>query len=466
MLQLKTKKELAKDAFVLAQGSNLVHHKSVTYIPAHYVTRDTSVPPPDKETIWLPLSRKQIQRLAADQFDTLFGSDGELSAFDFMVAQSAHQIDESISTLLLRTPEGLRELDDSGQLVEVTGDFRPNAVLPMLNDDKVKKAQVYDVITDWLGGDPEQTESLLFHLATSLSPGWSTVKYILLLGGGRNGKSVLLKMLQGLFGRENVSNVTRQAMAEQSPTVTELNGKLLNIVYDGRAEYVKDSGTEKSLIAGEPTPIRRLYESTATIVQSNALFIEGLQREPKTSDKSSALQKRLVRFGFPNVYDHNLRFERLMLAEDTLGALLSLLVDHYVLEDEIAVKLAPTTKSIELQLEQLFANSLGLQFLKYLEEGGDPLGASAVLGSSMSEVTKMFQSWRIKENDLGTWAEPDVHALFGPLVDTERKSVRVSGQVRKVRQITHLKTEATAFIESLKGDVQDAAELIEALVED
>jgi phage/plasmid-associated DNA primase len=463
MLELKTKKELATEAFKLGQGHQLVRYRSVTYIPADFETRDASVTPDADRTIWLPLTRKQIQRLAADQFNTLFGSDGELSAFDFMVAQTATNIDTDITSLLVRTEQGLMELDDTGTLVPNSGEFRPNTLVPMLNPDPVEKDRVFAVISGWLDSD-EEAESLLAHLASALAPGWSAVKYVLLLGEGRNGKSLLLKMLHGVFGAHNVSDVTRQDISEGSAVVTELNGKLLNIVFDGQAVYLKDSGREKSLIAGEPAPIRRLYESTATTVQTNALFIEGLQREPKTSDKSTALQKRLVRFQFPNVYALSHKFEREMLTEASLGAFLSLLVDRYVLEDHVAERLAPTHKAIELQLEQMFVNSMGLQFIKFSEET-EPMGVGAYLGKPVGELVKAFQSWRLKEMDMSNWAEPDVLALFGPLINTDRKSERAAGKVRKVRVVTSFKQEATAFIDTLKGDPDDA-ELLAALVED
>lgn len=463
MLELKTKRELAANAYALGSNLNLVRYRSLTYIPADFETLATDVPPDPERTIWLPLTRDRVKFLAAAQFDTMFGSDSELASFDFMVAQAAIQVEHAIHSLLVKTPQGLKELTNKGELKDTTGEFRPNFLVPVLNTEQADKDRVFAVISGWLESDQE-AESLLSHLATSLAPGWSAVKYVILLGDGRNGKSLMLKMLQSLFGRDNVANVTRQAISEQSAVVTELNGKLLNIVYDGRAEYLKDSGSEKSLVAGEPIPIRRLYESTATTVQTNALFIEGLNREPKTHDKSSALQKRLVRFQFPNVYALDHRFEKSMLTEESLGAFLSLLIDRYVIEDEVAERLAPTHKAIELQLEQMFANSSGLQFLKHVEEN-DPLGATGLLGAATHELVQRFQSWRLKENDLGTWAEPDVMAMFQPLINTERKSQRVKGEVRKVRVITSYKMEALAFLESLKGAEDDAA-LIDALVED
>lgn len=461
MLELKTPKERAKDAHIMAQSFSLVRYRSTTYIPADFETGDSSTEPDPDRKMWLPMTREDVRRLAAQQFNLLFASDGELNGFDFMVAQNCPQEDIPATSLLVRTTEGLRRLDDAGKLTYVTGDFVPNTLTPMLNEDEDVKKEVFDTISGWLNSDDE-AESLLSHLATSLAPGWSAVKYVMLLGEGRNGKSVLLKMVSKLFGQTNVSNVTRQAIAEKSPAVLDLNGKLVNLVFDGQSEYLKDSGAEKTLIAGEPYPIRRLYESTATLVQTTALFVEGLNKEPKSNDKSSALQKRLVRFEFQNIYPLDHAFERKMLSDKMLGAFLSLLVDRYVLENEVAQRLAPTKRAVALQLEHMYTNSMAMQFIRHVEET-DTLGATGLLGEPLSKLVQAFQSWRIQENDLGGWAEPDVVAQLQPLIHTDRKTQRVDGKPRKVRFVTGFKEEATAFLDSLTGEenADDTAALVE-----
>jgi hypothetical protein len=457
-LELKTKKELSQHSHTLARSFNLVRHRGVTYVPVDFETGERDPAPAAERTVWIPLSREDIMLWARDQFSILFGNDGELASFDFMVAQNSIHNPRPAHSLLVRTDEGLRELRPDGQLHPTSGNFIPNTLAPTMHTDKATKKRVFDTVAEWLDSEDE-AHALLRHLATALAPGWTPVKYVLLLGEGRNGKGLLLKMIQAVIGRHNVSSVTRQHMAEQSPVVCELNNKLVNIVFDGRAEYVKDSGTEKTLVAGEPAPIRRLYESTPTMVQTNALFLEALNHEPKSRDKSLALQKRIIRFQFPNVYALDHGFERTMLSDNHLGAFMSLLIDHYVLEHDVAKALAPTTKSMELQLEHMFVNSLGLQYLKYMENQ-DALGAGAILGQTATELAAGFQGWRLKENDLTNWPEPDVLSLFQPILNTDRKGVRVDGKPRKVRVVTGFKDEAKAFIETLKGEDDD----LEALV--
>lgn len=464
MLGLKTKGELAKDAHSMAKSYQMVRWHNVTYLPVDFETRDSSVPPAPERTMWLPINREFIGRLAADQYSTLFASDGELRSFDFMLSQNAIYENSESRTLQVRTPEGLMVLNEDGSLTPAEGVFVPNTISPLLNGDRAAKDEVFEVIAQWLDSE-EEAHSLLNHLATALAPGYSAVKLVILLGEGRNGKGLLLKMIHKLLGTENVSNVTRQQIAESSPVVTQLNGKLINIIYDAQATYVKDSGLEKTLIAGEPASIRPLYESTPVVVRTNALFIESLNKEPKSNDKTPALQKRLVRFQFPNVYALDHRFERLMLSDERIGAFLSLLIDHYVKEDDVAEKLALTAKAMELQLEHMYVNSVALQFLKHLHET-DTLGATGLLGKPIAEWVASFQSWRVKENDLGNWAEPDVVALFTPLVNTERRSVRTATGPRKSRVVTSFKAEGTAFIESLEGDDDGDTASEEAVVED
>jgi len=453
MLELKTKKELSKDAFILASSFNLVRYGNVTYNPVDITTNQPTGEQDPLKISWVPLPRAELRRKAASQFNTLFSTEAELSSFDFMISQYALEHLGTCDSLLVKTAQGLRVLTSTGGLVHPSGEFVPNTLHPLLNTSDEDKQEVFEIVANWLNSDEEAT-SLLTHIATALAPSWSAVKYILLIGEGRNGKSLLLKMLQAIFGWDNCSNVTRQQISEQSPVVCELNGKLLNIVFDGRSEYVKDSGLEKSLIAGEVIPIRKLYESTPTPVQTNALFIEGLNREPKSSDKSLALQKRLVRFRFPNVYPLDHQFEKKLLSEKYLGALLALLVDHYVLESEVAERLAPTTQAMELQLEHMFVNSLGLQFVKHVVET-NVLGEAALQGVSIEQLSKDFQAWRVSNGDYGVWSEPDIIQLFEPIFNMERKSKRIEGKPRKVRVITSLKAEAYAFVQTLEGDLDD-----------
>lgn len=467
MLELKAKQALAQAAHALASSYELIQHNTTTYIPADWLTEEVKPMPDVDRRIWLPMVRKFKMRLANAESNILFATDSELSSFDFMLKQHATEVEETPGTLFVRTPDGLRVLDEAGRLVEPDGLFRPNTLKPMLNTDEAAKKEVFATISEWVGSEKE-AHSLLNHIATSLAPGWSPVKYVILLGEGRNGKSLLLLMISDLFGAENVSNISRQQMAEKLPVCVELNNKLVNIVFDGQMDYIKDSGMEKTLIAGEPGYIRMLYESSTTKVQTNALFIEGLNREPKSRDKSSALQKRLVRFKFPNRYALDKAFEKKMRSPEMLGAFLALLIDHYVTQDEVVEKLAPTQGSLALQADQMWSNSPMYQFITQHVLPANPDWVRKVVGTEVDPLITSFMAWRLNEG-YNEYSSADVLNMVKELFMLDWKTKRVAGKPSgKVRRIASFKPETEMFIAQYLKEEEEAddAEAVAELVAD
>lgn len=464
--ELQTKQQLATAARTLAASYRLVQRKTTTYIPADWETFDPDPPPAPERTIWLPLHRDQKQELAMVKNNILFYTDAELRSLDFMIRQLARPDNAPVDGVLVRSPLGLRLLNEDGALVEPTGDFVPNVVMPPLSEDPDDKAFVFQTISDWVGGE-EAAHSLLHHLATVLSPNWSVVKYVLLLGEGRNGKSLLLSMLADVVGDENISNVTRQMMAERNPTCVELNNKLVNIVYDGEMAYIKDSSMEKTLIAGETGVVRMLYESGTTKVQTCALFIEALNLEPKVRDKSSALQKRLVRFNFGNVYALDRAFERKMRSEKMLGAFLALLIEHYVREPEIAAKLAPVASSLELQMEQVWLGSPVLQFIEHVLQGDPQFGEKLEKGKvTVESFMASFKPW-LETQGQHERSDGDILTMLKSSFEIGWKSIRENNSVSSKRTIKRLKPETVAALEEIKKGVSiDGTDDLEEAVVD
>lgn len=459
MLELKTKEKLAEAARTLAGSYEIVHHNSNLFLPIDYETETSEPLPPTSRRVWKLLSRKDLQRFASSRLGILFSNESEVLSFEGMVKQLAEYSYRNPTSVLIKTPGGLKELTEDGVLLEPAGMFIPNCLPPTLNEDEEDKEYVRSVLLEWLS-DEAEVESLLYHLATALAPGWSAVKYILLLGEGRNGKSVLLYMLTYLFGRENVSSVTRQEMAEKSPVCSEINSCLLNIVMDGAMSYVKDSGMEKTLIAGETGYVRRLYESSLTPVQTNGLFLEGLNREPKTRDKSSALQKRLVRFHFPNTFPLNPKFAAKMTQEKYLGALLALLLDHYVLQTDVFDKLSPTGGAMDLQASQMILNNPVLQWLQH-EIDDDPHFSSKLVGKDVMTLVTSFLPWAESQDKGNYYAEADAAQMMKEAFNVVR-STRRSKPPKNYWKVVGFKPDTQLVFDYLErtSDVDDGTPVV------
>ncbi|QCG78290.1 DNA primase [Microbacterium phage AloeVera] len=365
MPRLHTKQELASVAQAFAVGFDLVKFRGTLYLPVDFMTNlpDPNLPPEKK--VWIPMDQEKVVGMANLISGILFATDSEIRSYMLMLKQFATLGTNQTGVLVRIGTDHVERLMEDGTLSPVTGDFVPNYLnVPFNPKDDERADQMFKVISEWVGGD-DNAHSLLYHIATALQPGWSAVRYVLLIGSGRNGKSTLLKMVTALFSENNISGVLRQDMAQRSPVITTLNNKLLNIVMDGPKEFVKDSSTEKTLIAGERLMIEMKYENAPSLVQTNALFMEGLQQEPRVSDKSPALQARLVRFYFPNEYPLNPTYEEEKLRPENLAALLLLLTRHWVNKGEVADKLQMTADSLDLQMQAVWSMSPILRFLEH-----------------------------------------------------------------------------------------------------
>lgn len=398
MPQIRGKGEVVSLARAYATTNNLVYYRHRLYQPIHFMTKEPGLFPA-KETVWQTLTDRAILELGND-LGILFTTDAEVRSFKLILRQFSQAFTKEPQILVRMGEDEVKILTKYGELEDATGEFVPNYLdVPYTPDNKLKD-RLFQIITEWVGSE-EQAHSLLYHLATSLQPTWSAVKYVLLIGEGRNGKGTLIKMIEALFGRENISNVTRPDMARKSPIITTLNGMLLNLVYDGPKEFIKDSSTEKTLIAGEPVAIEMKYENAPATVQTQALFLEALNEEPYVADKSPALQKRLARFSFPNVYERNITFERGMMKERMLAALLELLIEHWVEEHEVADKLQLTAKSLDLQLESVWNASSVIRFLEHIASR-DPSFLKNLVDKDMrvDQFLPPYRAW-MEENGYG-----------------------------------------------------------------
>lgn len=446
MPRLHTRSELA----TLAQGTALlnaaVEYQDNVYLPVDFETGALQ-PSSVKRTVWRRMTAREMMRFANDTLDILFSSDSEFASFFLMVGQFAAK-DQPTSRLLVPVKgKGVRMLSSTGTLEKPTGEFAPN-YLKLTYDPDVDTTHVWDTLVDWLDG-PEQAHSLLHQLSVGFQPEWTASKYLLFIGEGLNGKSTLLKMMEKLVGPDNVSSVTRLEMAGKRVTAAALNGALMNIVFDGPKEFLKDSSTEKTLIAGERIDLELKYKNIATTVQTTALFLEGLNQEPKTSDHSPALQRRLVRYNFPKKYVLDRGFERKMLSQESLSALVKLILEHWVEEEEKTTKLLNTAASQQLQLEQQWVTSPLLQFLEHLAaQDAAELKAVVKKNTPVDVLVAGYRPW-LGANGFKSFDDGYIRQSIEENFVTVRKTIRVNGKPSTRRVIVGLRDTAQALVTTL-----------------
>jgi hypothetical protein len=191
------------------------------------------------------------------------------------------------------------------------------------------------------------------------------------------------------------------------------------------------------------------YENAPKRIHTNALFIEGLQAEPKVSDKSPALQKRLVRYSFKKEYPKNLLFEERMLSPELLAGFLALLLQHWVNKNELDTKLALTVESLDMQMEAVWSNSSVLRFMEYTAQR-DNTFLKTILDKKMVVDTFIigFRGW-LENNGYKNLEDSYVLSMIEDHFGIERKTVRPEGKPTSRRCITSIQPDTMNAINVL-----------------
>jgi putative DNA primase/helicase len=156
-----------------------------------------------------------------------------------------------------------------------------------------------DVFRD--DGDKEaKKKSLLELIGYTLTSHARHEKFAILIGPGANGKSVLLSVLEGLCGHENVAGVQPSNFNNKYQRA-HLHGKLANIVTELRQGETVADAELKAITSGEPATVENKNQ-TPFVMRPFATCWFGSNHMPHTRDFSPALFRRAVIFRFGRTF--------------------------------------------------------------------------------------------------------------------------------------------------------------------
>jgi len=124
--------------------------------------------------------------------------------------------------------------------------------------------------------------------------------FVMLIGPGANGKSVLLTILEGLAGVENVAGV-QPANFDRSFQRAHLHEKLANIVTELKQGEVIADAELKAITSGEPSTVEHKFKDPF-VMRPFATCWFGTNHMPHTRDFSEALFRRAVILQFNRTF--------------------------------------------------------------------------------------------------------------------------------------------------------------------
>ncbi len=161
-------------------------------------------------------------------------------------------------------------------------DYKPGATCPKFQN----------FLDEVLQGDAEAIAFLQEWFGYCLVTDTSLERFVILVGEGCNGKSVLLHVLQRLVGDQNASNVGLEVFGDRFQ-MTPMLGKLVNIAPEIDDVSSVAEGKLKAVVSGEPMLFdRKNLEPLQTASKARLIF--ATNKVPKFRDRSSGLSRRAM----------------------------------------------------------------------------------------------------------------------------------------------------------------------------
>ena len=113
------------------------------------------------------------------------------------------------------------------------------------------------------------------------------------LGGGENGKSVLLEYIQSMVGDENASNLSLDQISNSPFDRAILKDKLANIFADLESSELKKTGTLKNILTGDPIEAQFKYGNPFKVRVFGKLIFS-CNRFPRVNDPSHGFFRRWI----------------------------------------------------------------------------------------------------------------------------------------------------------------------------
>lgn len=188
----------------------------------------------------------------------------------------------------------------TGELIENSPtNFTRNRIDTIYNPEVYDKTvdKTLDKICEY---NPELRHLLEEMIGYALVPTARFQKAFILYGGGANGKSTLLDMIDALIGTWNISSLSLSEL-NHNFKISEITNKLINIGDDISDSYLKDTSIFKKLVTGDELTVDKKNEQPYKI-RNYATMVFATNTLPQARDKTQGFLRRLEIIPFNAVF--------------------------------------------------------------------------------------------------------------------------------------------------------------------
>tara|TARA_R100000005_G_scaffold68663_1_gene36599 strand:- start:38478 stop:40781 length:2304 start_codon:yes stop_codon:yes gene_type:complete len=277
--------------------------------PDNILSADAGVSGWDPAGVWRQLddrtTRQMVQVRLPDQADEV--SAALVAAVTDLMRTEIHRPFHAFN---IGNPEtvnclnGELELSPAGwTLVPHRREHYRTTQIPVVYDPTATAPLFMEFIGQIFQGDPDaldKAQAILEMFGYTLMAHCRHERFIILVGGGANGKSVLLAILEALCGIANVAGV-QPSQFENKFQRAHLHNKLANIVTEIKQGEMIDDASLKGIVSGEPTTVEHKFRDPFVMRPFSTCWF-GTNHMPHTRDFSDALFRRALVVQFNQVF--------------------------------------------------------------------------------------------------------------------------------------------------------------------
>jgi len=200
------------------------------------------------------------------------------------------EFNSDFSKLVLEN--GLFNLDIS-ELTDYDKKFLTTIKFPINFDHKARCPKFINFLKECLYPNSQAIVTVIEEMANILSFNRLNLEVSAMwIGGGANGKSTCLKIIEGYVGKKNCAHVSIHAMQNQRFAISQLDGKSANIYADISNRELNNLGVFKQVVSGETIPAEKKNKDPFDLNSFSKHFFSANEM-PDIKDNSDGAFRRI-----------------------------------------------------------------------------------------------------------------------------------------------------------------------------
>lgn len=207
-----------------------------------------------------------------------------------------------------------------------------------------------------------------------------------LIGEGRNGKSLLMKLISKVFSKfvDVISNeviIDRKNKSNITTEFEKLEKVRIGYVTELKEEHTLDETNVKKISGGDPIDVRSLQQTNRTIIPNTTLFVPTNKFPSLPND--DALHDRLVCFPFNNRFEIDTEIENRILRPEMLSCCFSYIMNNGIVRSDFQF-----TDEMLLKRDEVIADNDTDYLKEFIQENCDHCEVVRTKGKSSVGVIK------------------------------------------------------------------------------